>query len=210
MRGQPPMATVTALEPVSNDGLSAIALTAPYAAEFTLTGTSAMLFHRWSVEGIAAVAAAAKGSAAKKRDEVENYVWRDESGEIALPGEYVRQAVIAAAKFRQDPRSPRKSAFDLYKAAIVSLTDLASLGARTWDYLDQRRVTVQRAGITRCRPAFHAGWSAQFVFQVLLPEYVAPADLLDVLTNAGRLIGVGDFRPTYGRFAVTAFRVAAP
>ena len=29
--------------------------------------------------------------------------------------------------------------------------------------------------------------------------------LLDVLNNAGRLVGVGDFRPTYGRFAVVAW-----
>ena len=115
--------------------------------------------------------------------------------------------MITAAKFRQDPRSPRKSAMDLYKAAVVSITDLASFGTTTWDYMDQRRVMVQRAGITRSRPAFNAGWSATFLFQVQLPEYVQPSDLLDVLTNAGRLIGVGDFRPSYGRFQVTDFRV---
>jgi hypothetical protein len=66
---------------------------------------------------------------------------------------------------------------------------------------------VQRNGITRSRPAFHPGWSAQFMFQVQLPEYAPSRDVLDVLTNAGRLVGVGDFRPSYGRFQVTDFRV---
>lgn len=152
-------------------------------------------------------AKAAKGSAAKKEDNLESYVWRDDSGQIGLPGEYVRQACIMAAKFRQDPRSPRKSAMDLYKAALVSLTDLATLGTDTWEYLDQRRVMVQRNGVTRCRPAFHPGWTAELDFQIQLPEYVQPADLLDVLVNAGRLVGVGDFRPTYGRFMVTKYSV---
>jgi hypothetical protein len=202
------MATVNAVSPASNDGSSIIDQSQPYAVEFTIKGVAPLLFHRWSVEAVAEKAAAAKGSAAKKTDDIQSYVWRLDNGEIGLPGEYVRQAAILAAKFRQDPRSPRKSAMDLYKAALVSLTDLASLGTTDWDYLDQRRVMIQRAGVTRCRPAFHPGWSARFMFQVQLPEYAPPADVLDVLANAGRLIGVGDFRPSFGRFQVTSFEVA--
>jgi hypothetical protein len=41
---------------------------------------------------------------------------------------------------------------------------------------------------------------------VNLPEYIARADLRDVIENAGRLIGVGDFRPTFGRFGVVGFQ----
>lgn len=201
--------SIDELTPVSNDAQPTIEGCIPYVASFSVTGTSALLFHRWSVESIAEKAKAAKGSTAKKEDDVESYVWRLESGEVGMPGEYVRQAVIHAAKFRQDPRSSRKSAMDLYKAAVVSLTDLASLGKKQWDFLDQRRVMVQRAGVTRSRPGFHAGWSADFEFQIQLPEYVQPADLLEVLVNAGRLVGVGDFRPTYGRFQVTKFEVTS-
>ena len=96
---------------------------------------------------------------------------------------------------------------DLYKAALVSLTELASLGTKNWDYLDQRRVRVQQSAITRIRPAFHVGWKATVVLQVLTPEYIRPADLQRAITDAGRLVGVGDFRPSYGRFMVTNFAV---
>lgn len=192
-------------ESPSNDGAEDIGLSVPYIVEATLTGTAALLFHRWSCEAVAEKATAAKNSTAKKTDNVESYVYRCEDGTIGLPGEYVRQAIIHAAKFRQDPRSPRKSAMDLYKAAVVSLTECASLGTKEWDYLDQRRVMVQRNGVTRVRPAFLAGWTASVQLQVLLPEYVQPSDLHHVLTDAGRLVGVADFRPTYGRFAVTSF-----
>ncbi|MBY0512744.1 MAG: hypothetical protein K2P78_02390, partial [Gemmataceae bacterium] len=68
-------------------------------------------------------------------------------------------------------------------------------------------VMVQRQGITRSRPAFNAGWRATFLVSVLTPEYVKPSDLLAVLTQAGRLVGVGDFRPTYGRFQVVRFEI---
>jgi hypothetical protein len=83
----------------------------------------------------------------------------------------------------------------------------STVPATTWDYLDERRVTVQRAGITRVRPAFLPGWRATVCLQVLTPEYIAPGLLHDVLTAAGRLVGVADFRPTFGRFRVARFEV---
>ncbi len=193
------------LADVSNDAMADIIATAPYAVHVVLEGSSAILFHRWSVEAIAEKAAAAKGSKMKKEDNIESYVWRCPDGSIGVPGEYVRQAIVTAAKYRQDPRSPRKSAMDLYKAGVVSLTDVATLGKDTWDYLDARRVTVMRAGITRFRPAFMAGWRCEFDIQVLLPQYINPLDLHTVLSEAGRLVGLGDFRPTFGRFAVVSF-----
>lgn len=202
----------TALAPVTNLAEYTLAASEPYRVTVTLQGTSTLLFHRWNCEAVEAKAKAAKGSAGKKTDDVESYVYRNELGELCIPGEYLRQSIAGpagAAKFRQDPRSSRKSALDLYKAGVVSLTELATLGVKDWDLLDQRRVTVQRAGITRMRPAMLAGWRAEFDVQVLLPEYIPPMDLLDVITRAGQLVGVGDFRPTYGRFAVVRFEVEA-
>ena len=122
-------------------------------------------------------------------------------------------ATVNAAKFRQDPRSPRKSAMDLYKAAIISLDALSPIITatgelpKTWDYEHRCRVQIQRSGITRCRPAFKAGWQSEIALLVNLPEYISPSDLHEVVSSAGRLIGVGDFRPTYGRFQVTNFEV---
>lgn len=83
----------------------------------------------------------------------------------------------SCTRFRQDPRSPRKSGVDLYKAGIVSVTALAPLGKDTWNYEDRRRVVIQRNGVNRTRPAMKAGWQACFEILVNLPEYIAPSDL---------------------------------
>jgi hypothetical protein len=183
----------------------------PYIVTTHVTGAAPLLFHRWSCESVAEKSAAKKGSKAKKTDDIESYVYRNEHGEICLPGEYLRQSICYAAKFRQDPRSPRKSAFDLFKAGVAVLDELCPLnkGAKDWDYLDQRRVMVQRNGITRTRPAFTKGWTATARFTILTPEYIDRGMFHEVLTLAGRLIGVGDFRPTYGRFQVDSFVVDA-
>lgn len=189
----------------TNGAAEVISFSEPYVAHVEIEGVADMLFHRWNPEAVDAKAVAAKGSKAKKTDDIESYVYRDDDGMLCVPGEYLRQAIIGAAKFRQDPRSPRKSAMDLFKAGVVSLTILAPLGTTKWDYEDRRRVVVQRNGVNRTRPAMKHGWRAEFDLQVNLPEYISPATLNEVISSAGRLIGLGDFRPTYGRFAVTKF-----
>lgn len=193
---------------VTNGGKKAIEDGLPYAVNVSVQGASDLLFHRWNCESVDAKAKAAKNSKAKKEDDVESYVWRNTDGELCIPGEYFRQSIIHAAKFKQDPRSPRKSAMDLFKAGVVSLTALAPLGVSGWDYLDTRRVTVQRAGINRTRPAMRTGWSTELQFQILTPEYIDTNLFQDVLNTAGRLVGVGDFRPTYGRFFIKSFEIA--
>lgn len=191
----------------TNGAAIQIEMLQPYVVEASVQGVADLLFHRWNCESVEAKSKAAKNSKAKKSDDLESYVYRTDDGELALPGEYLRQAVIHAAKFRQDPRSPRKSAMDLFKAGVVALTALAPLGTAKWDYEDRRRVVIQRNGITRTRPAMKVGWQAEVQFLVTLPEYIQPEVLNEVLSMAGRIIGVGDYRPTYGRFVITGFKV---
>lgn len=199
---------LTAIGPETTNGAKAtIDASAPYIANVRIVGVADLLFHRWNCEAVEAKGKAAKGSKAKKTDDIESYVYRNDAGELSLPGEYLRQAVIHAAKFRQDPRSPRKSAMDLFKAGVVALTPLASFGTKDWDYEHRCRVTVQRNGVTRCRPAMKSGWTIDVDLLVNLPEYIPPDALQDVIVNAGKLIGLADFRPTYGRFSVASFGV---
>lgn len=200
-------AELKVISEATNGGKAAIEAGMPYVVEVSVEGASDLLFHRWNCESVDAKSKAAKNSKAKKEDDIESYVWRDNKGELCIPGEYFRQSVIHAAKFKQDPRSPRKSAMDLFKAGVVTLTPLASLGSIEWDYLDTRRVTIQRAGVNRTRPAMRQGWSVNLEFQILTPEYIDPVLFQDVLNTAGRLVGVGDFRPTYGRFFIKKYDV---
>ena len=200
-------AKVTALGGVSNDAKTIIEFQVPYMVEANIEGTAPILFHRWSCEAVEEKAKAAKGSKAKKSDDTETFLYRDGKGFIAIPAEYFRQSIIHAAKFKQDPRSPRKSAMDLFKAGIATIGELCSLGVKDPDYYDRRRVVIQRNAITRTRPAMTAGWKCTVNLQILLPEYINPALANEVLQYSGRIVGVGDFRPSFGRFQVTGFNV---
>jgi hypothetical protein len=56
----------------TNDAAHLISFQAPYSVEFGVEGVCPLIFHRWSVEGVAEKAGAAKGSKAKKTDDIES------------------------------------------------------------------------------------------------------------------------------------------
>lgn len=195
---------------VTNAAKDLIDLTIPYFVDIKIQGTADLMMHRYTVEAVEEKTKAKKNSKVKKTDNIESYLYRNDKNEICLPGEYLRQSIINAAKFQSDPRSPRKSAMDLYKAAIVDMTGLAPIndGATQPDYLDTRRVVINRSSaVPRTRPCFLKGWTVEFTFQVLLPEYIEPHNLQEALKMAGNVVGVGNFRPTYGRFNTIKFEL---
>jgi len=199
----------TELGPVSNGGKSAIALTEPYCARISIKGTAPLLLHAYNVEAVAEKGKAAKGSTAKKTDALETYVYRISESDmrLGLPSANFCAALAVAAKSMQDPRSPRKSMLDLVRATIIPLDEICAFEPDTedWDYVDTRRVVIQRNAVPRQRPAMHKGWRITFTVLVQAPEYI-PEDTLHALAQkAGMFQGLGDFRPTYGRFSVTNF-----
>src|SRR5271157_412251 len=110
------MTRAMAVAEPTNGAKEQIASEYPYVVHATIEGSTDLLLHAWNCEAVQEKANSKKGSDAKKTDNLESYARRDDDGQICLPSEYIRMALIASAKFRQDPRSPRKSAMDLYKA----------------------------------------------------------------------------------------------
>lgn len=191
---------------ISNDAHGFISFSEPYIVQVIIRGCADYLYHKYNCDAVEQKSNSPKNSKSKKTDDLESFVYRNEEGFLSIPGEQLRMAIIMASKFKQDPRSPRKSAMDLHKAGIVTLTSLASTGKKNWDYEDKRRVVIQKSSIQRIRPALNKNWEASFYIQVLLPEYIGENDLLDTLNMAGKLCGLGDFRPTYGRFQIIEFK----
>ncbi len=190
----------------TNGGEQAINYEKPYQMSVKIKGSCDMIFHRWNVEAVEEKSKAKRGSSAKKTDDLDTFVYRDDKGFLVVPGDYLRASMINAAKFKTDPRSPRKSAMDLYKAGFVIINKYSSLGIKDWDYVDRRRMVIQRSAITRSRPAINTGWECEFQIEVLLPEYIGENDLYETIAMAGKVVGIGDSRPTYGRFQIIEYK----
>lgn len=200
---------VNAISNVSNGAANLLEMQREYIAVVKITGDAPLLLHGWNIESIEEKAAAKKNSAKKKTDDIENYVYRDEEGYIVMPTKNFCASIRTAGKKYPDPASPRKSMHDLLKAIVCPYSQEGRInnGVKEWQYVDRQRVVVQRAGITRSRPAFFKGWTIEFEILVQEPEYLSPSLLHEIITRAGKLEGIGDFRPTYGRYRIDKFEV---
>lgn len=195
----------TVFENVSNGAADLIQISKPYTAFVTIQGTAKMLMHTWNNEAFDEKAKAKKNSETKKTDNLESYVIRDKAGRIVVPTLNFCASIRTAGKSFSDPTSPRKSMMDRLKAIVIPAAEYSLIndGATAWDFVDRRRVVIQRSGIPRSRPGFYEGWKCEFAITVLEPEYLPIEKLTEIIENAGKFQGLGDFRPTFGRYRIS-------
>lgn len=140
-------------------------------------------------------------------DEAEAGAYRLEDGTLGIKGEAFIACINAAAgAFKTKNRGTMKSRLAHIRAVeeLVPFT-YASDGAAINSYaIDRRPVVVQKARVMRSRPQID-GWAATFtvIFDPVLVEQ--PLIILEILADAGSRIGVGDYRPRFGRFRVDSY-----
>ena len=71
-------------------------------------------------------------------------------------------------------------------------------------FYDLRPVRVQQSTVNRARPIF-ATWGAEFTL-FFDSEALDGGDLINIIETTGRRVGLGDYRPIYGRFAAEVTR----
>ena len=121
-----------------------------------------------------------------------------------IPADALSAMIIAAAKKSREGELAKTGVFveDHARLEYDGPRDADALW-KAGTFRDTRSVRVSMNRIQRTRPIFH-DWSATVAF-VVDDEIVNPARLDDWMYAAGRIIGLLDFRPRYGRF--TAQRV---
>jgi hypothetical protein len=130
--------------------------------------------------------------------------WETPEGLIGLPTENVHSSLKEAAKgFKQGKDVERALLFDLVTEPL--LINGAPMDAREYCYsglvdrLFIRTVVINKKRNLRARAIMH-NWTSQHTF-TLLDDIVNPGDLQKIFVRAGRLIGVGDWRPRFGTFS---------
>lgn len=142
--------------------------------------------------------------------------WRDrlhttDSGEVFIPPMSFKNCLSEAAKFlsMQIP-GKGKSTYTKHFEAGVLVTDGLPLGIKAdtvkgeWLFVPHDGVRGSGKRVDKCFPIIHQ-WSGDVTFYIL-DEIVTEDVFRYVLTQAGRFIGIGRFRPRnngfYGRFTV--------
>lgn len=166
-----------------------------------IKGVAPLLQHRYATEKEETKITKVRG-ARDYSDEAEKALYRDEAGQIYEPAEHILGAMIKAAVDFKITGRGKKTYKDLIKSAVLIEPDAIPHKKTKW-VIDRRPVVVQRARIMRERPKFD-DWELSFVIETL-DEQLAVSALKEILDQAGK-IGIGDFRPRFGRFMVTEFK----
>ena len=127
--------------------------------------------------------------------------WNKDAG-FFIPGQNLDACLIAAAKLQKLGVK--------FKQGVQVIEDELTLDgfnskspADLWenlDHVDVRGVKVGQAKVMRYRPIFRKWSTAATV--AFNEEVVSESDVRKALIDAGSLIGLGDYRPRFGRFNV--------
>lgn len=138
------------------------------------------------------------------RVEARGAIYETSDGMVGFPTQNVWRAIYdAATAYKQGANVKRALSYeDITPPLLISGDEvLADVFLKEPDNIDYRPVAVNRAKTMRARPIVR-DWSCIHSFD-LLDDVIDVRDLGPVLERAGRLVGLGDWRPTYGTFTVT-------
>lgn len=131
-------------------------------------------------------------------------------GLIGLPDANIWRSMQEAAKAYKGGKNVSRAV--IYDPVRVAPLVIGGEHVMVEDYLarpgsiDYRPVGVMGKKTMRARPIIDAGWSASCEFEVHT-DIVPVEELAQFLERAGRLEGVGDHRPQYGRYTVSVEEV---
>jgi hypothetical protein len=165
-----------------------------------IKGIRPLLMHKYTVES---------ESDSKKmktrydpKEDAENALYKDDEGRICTPSIHIESALSKAATSFKQPGKGRKTYRDLIKSGIQIEPLNIPHKYPEWK-IDIQRAVIGRSAVPRARPRFDK-WELEFIINLVDPTIV-PATLQEILNDAGRYIGIGDYRPRYGLFEVTKF-----
>lgn len=190
-----------------------------YQIDCTIQGVAPLMQHRYPLPDLATMSKGNKKSTGAKdySEEWKEYLYATKDGQIYQPSSHIEGAMVKAAASFKVVGKRGKSYKDLFSANVfvdpveilhgVTVPDELDADGDKPLYLDLRPVVIQRARVVRIRPTFKPGWKLSFVINVIDDE-VNFETVNDVLTLAGKAVGIGDFRPKFGRFMVARFELA--
>lgn len=177
--------------------------------KITIQGSSPLLMNAFTDAAAAntGTSAAHVGSKGTPREQAARKVYADEGGNLYIPGPNIFSCLIAAGKFHKAGKSKVTTLKTSLIPAGITVTDLACLlGTKKFE-VDSRSVVIPATGgrIMCHRPRLDQ-WQTTFTLD-LDESMFAPQFVRAIVDDAGKKVGLGDFRPDrkgpFGRFVVT-------
>jgi hypothetical protein len=189
-----------------------------YIVDVQVTGVAPLLEHRYPVPDFADLGKGSKLQTGSPdyTQEWRKYLYVDSAGQVFQPAAHFEGAMTKAAAGFKVTGKRGKTYKDLFSSSVFVTPDQIPHGIAAPQeldadadkplYLDIRPVVVQRSRVVRIRPTFKPGWVLDFEI-TCIDDQIPSSVINEVLILAGRTVGIGDFRPKFGRFMVSRFEV---
>ena len=127
-------------------------------------------------------------------------LYLNDDSKIVMPAQNIRKAIIEGARFHKRGKDVERGMIVNAEYALLKYDGPKNI-ERLWDekaFRDIRSVVISRRRVMTCRPRFNE-WSCQI--EVIYDDTVInTGDLIIAIEQAGQLVGIGDYRPWFGRF----------
>lgn len=182
--------------------------------DFRLEGKTPLLMHNGQLADPLnphTKALKALSSVRTKTDETHAQIaeaeWRgslyiDQDGAPCIMADQILALIIQSAKKRKGGPQAKAGVFVAADSFPLEYAGPRAVDAlwKSGNFIDKRGVRVQQARVIRTRPIFRA-WALDIQLHYN-PEVVKPSDLTDWLETGGQIVGLGDYRPQFGQYAV--------
>ena len=178
--------------------------------QITIEGITPLLMNRFTDANEIAVGSGSRpsmsGDKGKPREQAQVKAYRDDSGELYIPGTNIFSCLIAAGTFHK----VGKNKLTTFKTSLVpaglSVEDLACpLGTREFEVDSRSVVNPSTGGRMMCHRPRVDHWELTFTVEIDTGVF-SPALVRALVDDAGKKIGLGDYRPQkkgpFGRFVV--------
>lgn len=180
--------------------------------EVEICGVSPLLVNRFKeqAEVPQKMKKAGKKDYGTPREQAEQSAYSDPDGKVWIPSSWPKGALSTVSSDYKLPSS-RKSVKSVIGGAVIPVDEkIYFVGGMTVGKLevDSRPCVVQRARIMRHRARVEE-WKLKFSLQIE-DSILDPNNVHEMLSDAGRRAGIGDYRPSkggpFGRFSVTSWQ----
>ena len=179
--------------------------------KITITGITPLLMNKFGETAEISVGSGTRptfsGAKGTPREQAEPKLYADDKGKLYIPGSNIFSCIIAAGIFHKSGKKQlTTSKSSLIPAGCLVEDIVCPLGTDKWEVDSRSVVNPSTQGRIMCHRPRVDSWSLSFTLDIDT-SFFDPKLIRAVIDDAGKKIGLGDFRPArkgpFGRFVVT-------
>ena len=140
----------------------------------------------------------------EKRAKAEAFLYLDNKGKVCQPASHIEGAMVKASTQFKMQGAGKKTYKELVKGGVFVFPELIVQKNQKWDVDARSVVNPTTRGRSMCYRPKLSDWSLGFTMEVN-DDRADEEVIKQILEHAGSYIGIGAYRPRFGRFEVTKF-----